>query len=363
MEPSLTRTSTALLGIAFVTLATGNVTSPAQQAAAPPMPMFPQPTGRAALTEGQVMLRRAYVQQILPDNPGTGPYAASYSQVSGAEFTVYAPMNLTAAAAKRKLPIYAFGNGGCSYDGAAQRFLLVDIASYGYIAITPGIIRTGPESPDVQQQLAALVAPPLAQSGAPPMDMRGKRQSAELLSKAIDWLVAENGRAESPHYGKIDTTRIAVAGGSCGGMMALQVAFEPRVKSLTMFNSGVFKIDAAMLKNAPPAMRSMLPAVSKDDLKLLHTPVLYMTGGAEDLAHANAQDDFAQIRNVPAFWADRPHTGHIGMAFDPYREGSKIQYHWLEYTPFGDRRAAKMFVGKDCSLCRDLTWQVQQRGL
>jgi dienelactone hydrolase len=357
------RVLTTLLGITIITLATGTVASLAQQAAAPPMPMFPQPTGRAALTEGQVMLRRASVQQILPDNPGTGPYAASYSQAGGAEFTVYAPTDLAAATAKRKLPIYAFGNGGCSYDGAAQRFLLVDIASYGYIAITPGVIKTGPKSPDVQQQLAALVAPPPAQPGAPPMDMRGKRQTAELLSAAIDWIIAENGRPESPYYGKIDTTRIAVAGGSCGGMMALQVAFEPRVKSLTMFNSGVFKMDAAMLKNVPAAMRSMLPPVSKDDLKRLHTPVLYMTGGTEDLAQANAQDDFAQIRHVPAFWADRPHTGHIGMAFDPYSEGSKIQYHWLEYTLFGDRRAAKMFVGKDCSLCRDLTWQVQQHGL
>jgi dienelactone hydrolase len=342
-----------------LTMLMGAVTASSQQAAAPTLPKLPLPTGRAALTEGPALSRRAYVQQIVPDNPGTGPYAASYNQADGADFTVYAPTDLAEAAAKRKLPIYAFGNGGCSYDGAARRFLLVDIASYGYVAITPGVIKSGPKSPDVQQQLAALVA----STAATPMAMPDKWQTPERLNAAIDWLIAENSRAESPYYNKIDTTRIAVAGASCGGMMALQIALEPRVKSLTMFNSGVFSTDAAMLKYAPPAMRAGLPTVTQDDLKRLRAPVLYMTGGTEDLAYPNAQNDFARIQNVPAFWADRPHTGHIGVSFDPHSEGSKIEYHWLEYTLFGDRRAAKMFVGKDCSLCRDLAWQVHQHGL
>jgi hypothetical protein len=197
----------------------------------------------------------------------------------------------------------------------------------------------------------------------PPIDLSGKRQTAELLSAAIDWLVAENSHPDSPYYGKIDTKRVAVAGGSCGGLLALQVAFEPRVQSLTMFNSGIFNFDSNTLKNLPTGLRSTLPALSKDDLKRVHTPVLYMTGGTEDLAQMNARDDFSRIVNVPVFWADRPHTGHIGMAFDPYSEGAKIEYHWLEYTLFGNRRAARMFVGNDCSLCRDLAWQVQQRGL
>jgi len=318
----------------------------------PPRMPFPEPTGRAALSEGPIMLERAAKQQNLPDLPGSGPYIATYDEVSDAKITVYAPKDLAAASAQRKLPIYAFGNGGCSYDGAAQRFHLLDIASFGYVVITPGTIQSGPKGPS---KSASPQVP-----GNLNFDPNAPRQTVALLSAAIDWLIAENARAGSSYYNKIDTSRIAVAGGSCGGMLAMSVALEPRIKSLIMFNSGVFP--AAMVAAAPPAMRSAF-SVTKADLDRLHAPVLYMTGGEEDLAYANARDDFSKITKVAAFWADRPHTGHLGMAFDANAEGTKIAFHWLEYTLFGDRKAGQMFVGKDCSLCRDLVWKVSQRGL
>ena len=103
--------------------------------------------------------------------------------------------------------------------------------------------------------------------------------------------------------------------------------------------------------------------VSKADLATLHAPILYITGGPEDVAQANALDDFKRINGVPVFIADRPGAGHLGMAYEPNAEGTKIELHWLEWHLFGNTQAAKMFAGEDCSLSRDLYWKVYKKGM
>ena len=56
-----------------------------------------------------------------------------------ARHTVYRPIDLKAV--KGKLPIMAFGNGGCSMIGNAFETYLTEIASYGFLVIASGPIQ------------------------------------------------------------------------------------------------------------------------------------------------------------------------------------------------------------------------------
>ena len=83
------------------------------------------PAAQAAAAERQRQ------QDATPDTPGTGPYAAMKELDSGLpEHVIYRPENL-AALGTTKLGVYAFGNGGCTDDGASARLHLLEIASHG----------------------------------------------------------------------------------------------------------------------------------------------------------------------------------------------------------------------------------------
>jgi hypothetical protein len=45
---------------------------------------------------------------------------------------------------EQKLGVVAWGNGGCSADGASAGFPLLELASHGYLVIASGHILSGP---------------------------------------------------------------------------------------------------------------------------------------------------------------------------------------------------------------------------
>jgi hypothetical protein len=67
-----------------------------------------------------------------PDTPGTGRFPAIKEEVASLPaHVVYRPKDLSALGAL-KLGVVAWGNGGCSDDGANSRLHLLEIASHGY---------------------------------------------------------------------------------------------------------------------------------------------------------------------------------------------------------------------------------------
>jgi hypothetical protein len=44
-------------------------------------------------------------------------------------------------------------------------------------------------------------------------------------------------------------------------------------------------------------------------------------------------------------------------------EFANVASSWLRYVFKGDREAAKMFVGDDCSLCTNENWETASKGL
>jgi dienelactone hydrolase len=304
------------------------------QAAAPPATPDERAAAMAAMRERH---------NAIPDTVGTGAYPALKEEVASLpEHVVYRPADL-GKLGQRKLGVYVFGNGACSNDGASARLHLLEIASHGYLAIAPGRIRNGPGA----VAPAAEPTPPRAAQGNPAHLPKPPTSAADLLS-ALDWALAQNADRGSALFGKIDPAAIAISGFSCGGLQALQIAADPRVKTLIVMNSGIFNDRNQGINGID---------VSKELLDKLHTPTFYILGGETDIAYTNGMDDFRRIKHVPAYLGNLIGVGHGGTYWEP--NGGKAAaavVAWLEWQLRGDATAAKMFVGKDCGLCRDPAW-------
>lgn len=276
-----------------------------------------------------------------PDERGSGEFPAIKEEVAGLpDHVVYRPADL-ASLRDRKLGILAWGNGGCVDDGASARFHLMEIASHGYLVIASGRIYSGPGARTPPQRPAT-----------PPGTFPPQATQASQLTQAVDWALSENTREGSPLHGRIDPQQIAYSGWSCGGMQALQVARDPRARTLIIHNSGI-------PDPFPPAMPKM--DLSKRTLRTLHTPILYILGGETDVAYRIGMEDFRLISHVPAAVANLP-VGHGGTFEEPHGgKAAAVAVHWLNWQLRGDAGAAKQFVGDDCGLCRDPDWSYDRR--
>lgn len=276
----------------------------------------------------------------IPDTPGTGRFPAIKEADPGLpDQIVYRPADLDALGDTR-LGVYAFGNGSCTDDAAHTRLHLLEVASHGYLAIVPGAIYTGP---------GAIERPAHLPAAGPNAVLTTHQQ----LGAAISWALAENAREGSPYFGRIDPAAIAVSGFSCGGLQALFNAADPRVGTVVMMNSGLFP-------EGPTIMAGM--SGDKSLLESLHSPILYVLGGASDIAYEAGMDDYARIGHVPAAVANID-RGHGGTYWDENGgAAAQVVVKWLNWQLRGDAAAGRMFLGEHCGLCRDAAWTLQTKG-
>ena len=155
-----------------------------------------------------------------------GPLRGDEGRSRGAAEARRLPTRRSRALGDQKLGVVAWGNGGCSNDGASSRFHLLELASHGYLVIASGRILSGPGAAAAEPR-----AP--AQPGQPPP----ARTLPADLTDAIDWALAENQRTGSPYFGRIDPAQVALSGWSCGGLQALRVANDPRVTAVVLHNT------------------------------------------------------------------------------------------------------------------------------
>jgi len=292
---------------------------------------------------------------------GTGPLKAIMEvDPTLAKHTVYRPNDMNAIGSA-KLPIVAWGNGACAADGNAFRIFLTEIASHGYL-----VVANGPIGPD-RAQFPPVVLPnrgaaPIgagtpgdaARAAAPPVITSTPPTTTAQLIEAIDWAIRENSRQGSRYYGKLDTAKIAVAGMSCGGVQAIEASVDPRIKTTIVANSGLMTVPTSMSGSGKP--------VPKESLKLMHAPVLYLSGDESDIAYANANDDFDRIDHIPVFRAIEKGIGHGGTYHDA--DGGafgKVALAWLDWQLKGSNEAAELFQGPNCGLCTDPQWVTRKK--
>lgn len=298
----------------------------------------------------------ARITSTLPDSTplGSGPFKAIPLADPGLPGrTLYAAPDLSILGS-RKLPIVGWSNGGCADNGTRFRWFLSEIASHGYLVLAIG--RMGPLEEEIWQKPSSGTTNPPPTPDA--TRLPAPATTASQLSEAIDWAIAENARAGSRYFGRLDPTKIAVMGMSCGGIHAIQIATsDPRIVTTAMWNSGLFTDSS---RHAMGGGRLL----TKADLAKLHGSIAYISGDESDIAFANANDDFARLRGVPALRAYRKGVAHDGTYAD--RNGGefgKVAVAWLNWQLKADQDAARLLSGSDCGLCRDPQWVVQRKDL
>ena len=262
-----------------------------------------------------------------------GPYKVTSEPTFGAPgLRVFRPETLEAFPKKDSLPVMVWGNGGCAIDSTRYSGFLTTIASHGF-----------------------LVFGTLPQEG-----VQQRQETADNVRAAIDWAEKENARTGSPLQGKIAVDKVAVMGQSCGGFLSITLGADPRVKTIGVFNSGVQQPAPAAQGKAAPAS----PQPTPEALVRLHGPVLLINGGEPDFMMAASSATFDLINHVPAFYGARHNAGHTATVFHPGGgEFANVASNGLLWTFKGDKKAGKMFVGKNCSLCTNSNWDVKSKGI
>ncbi len=273
----------------------------------------------------------------------SGPYPVVMEMdASLPDHTIYRPADLEAPG--RPLPLVAYGAGACFNGGNLTPQFLGELASRGYLVVSGGPILDG-------------LDPTRPAGGAEQMDIPQNR-TAHML-ETIDWAIAQNEVGGGRFEGRIASDKIAVMGHSCGGLQAIAAADDPRVTTAIIGNSGIIRTPPV---DATGTGRSYRPA-GLDDLKRIHAPILYISGGPTDQAQPNAILDFAAIADVPVFHGDID-TGH-GGTYRELRGGeyAQVMGDWLDWRLKDDVEAGKTFSGPDCGLCVDPRWTVQRKNL
>jgi hypothetical protein len=252
------------------------------------------------------------------DTPPTGPYKVTIEIDPGLPTqTEYRPE----LKGDIKYPIVAWGEGGCVNNSLIMVQFLYDVASNGFLIVADGTDNATPT----------------------PQTASGDMQKA-----AITWAIKENERPCSQYYHKLDTTKVAAMGQSCGGLMTYYAAGDPRLTTIVIWNSGLFAVDQAVYDS-------------------LHLPMAYFLGGTTDIAYANGDRDYNNISptaKFPIFYGnlDVGHNGTYNQ--DNGGEFARVGEAWLRWQLMGDQGATgkEMFVGKNCGLC-NTDWVIKKTNM
>ncbi|KAF2734662.1 beta xylanase, partial [Polyplosphaeria fusca] len=224
--------------------------------------------------------------------------------------TIYKPKNL--AAVNGTMPLLVWGNGACSADGLSHQNFNIEIASYGIIVIASG-------SPK--------------QSGS---------TTSRHMTDAIDYVQKQAGKGD---YSKINMTKIAAAGMSCGGVEAYEVIGDSRVKALGIFNSGQMSQDGT---------NKVVPGIKK--------PIFFFLGGSSDIAYNNGMRDFAAVSSgVPTWVGNYKNVGHGGTYGDvnggTFGKAAQQYFRWILK---GETSTANYFTGNGA---KNDGWTTQAKSL
>jgi hypothetical protein len=240
--------------------------------------------------------------------------------------TIYRPADL---GGDEKYPIFVWGEGACSRDGSANAAAMGEIASHGYFVVADGPSGGGGNCASISMSTDVV-----------PM--------AKPLISYIDWAIAENSKPCSAYYQSLDTTKISSDGFSCGGLMSMGTAGDPRMTSFGYTSSGLTSPVASYYKT-------------------IHTPVKVLLGGTSDIAYTNGERDYDQMSalGIPIilFSKDLGHGGDLGNKNGG--DFTKVNLAWLNWQLKGDTSAAGkgFLVGDTCTFCKDSAWEVKSKNL
>lgn len=253
---------------------------------------------------------------------GTGPHDVVIETNSDDGIrcgTIFRPADLGGA---EKYPIFVWGEGGCSQDGLSNQAAMGEIASWGYFIVADGT--PGGDN--------------ACQGG----------QSGDAFLDYITWAIAENDKPCSAYYQSLDTSAIAADGFSCGGLMAENVAGDPRFTAIGITSSGLMGPNNALWDS-------------------MHAPFKIMNGGSGDIAYENGLNDYDAIamRGIPILYFAKTSAGHGGDLGQGRGDFNLVNLAWLNWQLKGDEGATgKAFlIGASCEFCNDGGWEFKSANI
>ena len=295
---------------------------------------------------------------------GTGPYKAiMMEEASLTTHTIFRPQDLSKFDKKNLLPIIVWGNGGCANSPSGHVNFLNEVASQGFLIVAIG--------PSNYQQIEAPRpgqtgdVPRMGQGGGFPgggMPRMGggmpggmgggmSMGDPEGLKQALEWAIAQNSDKNSPYYGKLDIDNIAAAGMSCGGLQALHMSDDARIKTILVMNSGYFGTDESEDKASLAKMKQK--------------SVIWILGGSTDIAWENGNDDFKRMSgSMPACLVSLDGIGHGGTYMQPNGgDYAKVAGAWLKWWLKGDKEAGTMFTGNEPGVGKMAGWSIERKNI
>ena len=293
---------------------------------------------------------------------GSGPYKAiMMEEASLTTHTIFRPQDLSKFDKKNLLPIIVWGNGGCANSPSGHVNFLNEVASQGFL-----IVAIGPSN--YQQQEAPRPGqtgdvPRMGQGGGfpgggmpgggMPGGMGGGMSMGDPagLKQALEWAIAQNADKNSPYYGKLDIDNIAAAGMSCGGLQALHMSDDARIKTILVMNSGYFGTDESEDKASLAKMKQK--------------SVIWILGGSTDIAWENGNDDFKRMAGtMPACLVSLDGIGHGGTYMQPNGgDYAKVAGAWLKWWLKGDKEAGTMFTGNEPGVSKMAGWMIERKNI
>lgn len=256
------------------------------------------------------------------DFVGDGPFGSSELDMTGPNqnYTVWMPEMPPPAGAT--FPLVGWMSGGGTTPSLYP--LLPHLATHGFVVV------------------ASNTAPGIGDE---------VNLGKEIIA-GIDWALAENMRDGSMLFGKVDGTKIASMGYSMGSLATFTIANDPRLTTTVHISGGNMEADRVNNLHAPAAFICGIPDPNCSDI--LSTDC--------DIAAANCDTDFMNAK-TPVFYANFK-GGHLGILTDPNMGPiGTLATAWLRWKLMNDGTLTSMFVGSDCSVCKDSTWKVQQKNL
>lgn len=258
------------------------------------------------------------------DNGGSGMFKAIAVEDSEMpDFVIYRPQDLIQTHAREgELPVLMWANGGCVDTSIDYERFLTEVASHGYIVMAIG---------EMQNDIN---------------DRKIDHTESSELKRGLDWLLKQSKTKDSDFYNNIDTMKVAAAGHSCGGAQVLYNAGGPRIKTCLIMNAGMGDMEMA--------------GASRESLPKLHVPVLYVTGGPDDVTYNNAGLDYDRINHVPVVWADHPASGHAGTYKEPNGgDYANLVIDWLDWQLKDKKENGAKFLDEESKYYD--SWSIQSK--
>jgi pimeloyl-ACP methyl ester carboxylesterase len=225
----------------------------------------------------------------------------------GGLFTVYRPALLGEDGLTH--PIITWGNG----TGAVPAFyaaLLTHLASHGFVVVASNSSSTG---------------------------------SGEAMLEGVAWIIAENVRDGSDYFGMLATDRVGASGHSQGGGGTVAAGADPSVTC-----------------TAPIAPWMGATPASVEDLQ---GPMFTIAGSFDALVPAaTVESQVYGLALVPSVYGILIGANH----FTPLGDAGAMRgplTAWFRLNLMADESAREVFVGADCTLCVDPSWEIQSKDL